>query len=613
MQWRPTLPNNQPPENINQGDTFDKYLSWPIQALIEGRYYARIVAQSRLEHLLNDATFIKHPQEHSSLFSDHSIVHVRDVARNILQVLDNANGVLFPPRDTGRLEFMKGYAIQLAFIHDICLYDLSFFGRKTHAFAVTQKIFSPELDDLFQAIWDENAGNVPGQLSKIPFLKGDPRIIYRELLALAVCHSKSAVPVRLLGSPHELQKAMLFWVTCDLHDLFDRLTKGHSTNSSPAINTPLAGSPIPVGLAAPASPERVDILKRYYNDFLNQGFAWLIDEQPLVQQFVQDVIDTLRALRCADALRQRGTTLKTSGNYEIFVDRKTGNAVFALRETGRDLILLEFPDPISAGEANLASCEFTQEGDLRASFHRGSFPDAETIKKAVINAVLVLTDIYKDVIESFQRFPPPPQDQKEYPKEAGQMQILLENVSDNPEFASLVQRHFQQCNPTVHNPIRVVPSLKDVSERERRFYMEARELEWDDQARQEALNWIAKFGHKTDTIDPHLAFQDVKLISIQAGTTLIEAGAQPGFVYIPISGSLQVIPLGGYPPILNQPWMPVGITAVIRGSVRNATVVAEEEVTLLMIPQEIYLNHWHKTYNLDEFIQWMGAERGKQN
>lgn len=603
--------NTQHLESINQGEAFDKYLSRPIQALIEERYYARIVAQSRLEHLLNDASFIKNPQEHSSLFADHSIVHVRDVARNILQVLDYANGVLFPARDPARLEFMKAYAVQLAFIHDICLYDLSTFGRKIHAYAVAQKVLSPEFDDLFQAIWDENAGNLPWQLSNMPSLKQDPRLVLHEMLALAVSHSKSAVPVQLLCNPQELQKAMLSWVSCDLNDLHDRLSDDHSLNNTPAVNDQLASSPIPVGLGASISPERAETLSRYYKDFLNEGFTWLIDEQPLVQQLIQDVTDTLRALRCADALRQRGTTLKTSGNYEIFVDRKTGNAVFALRQSGRDLVLVEFPGPIFAGEANLASCELTQDGDLRASFHRGSFPDAETIKKAVTNAVLVLTDIYEDSIESFKRFSHL-DEPKDYLKEADQMQILLENVNDNPEFAFLVQSHFQQCNPTIQNPIRVVPSLKDVSELERRFYMEAKELEWDDQAKLQALDSIAKSGHKTDSIDPRMAFQDVKQINIQAGTTLIEAGAQPGFVYIPISGSLRVIPLGGYPPIINQPWIPVGITAVIRGSVRNATVVAEEEVNLLMIPREIYLSHWHKTYNLDEFVQWMEKERGQQ-
>jgi CRP-like cAMP-binding protein len=102
-------------------------------------------------------------------------------------------------------------------------------------------------------------------------------------------------------------------------------------------------------------------------------------------------------------------------------------------------------------------------------------------------------------------------------------------------------------------------------------------------------------------------------VSVQAGCTLIDAGAPAGFVYIPLNGSLQVIPLGDYPAISIQPWMPLGITAVIRGSVRNATVIAEEDLDLLMIPQEIYLQYWHHTYNPEEFIEWMAAERARQN
>jgi hypothetical protein len=32
----------------------------------------------------------------------------------------------------------------------------------------------------------------------------------------------------------------------------------------------------------------------------------------------RDVVDTLRALRCVDALCQRGTVQKTSGGYQVF-------------------------------------------------------------------------------------------------------------------------------------------------------------------------------------------------------------------------------------------------------------------------------------------------------
>ena len=58
---------------------------------------------------------------------------------------------------------------------------------------------------------------------------------------------------------------------------------------------------------------------------------------------------------------------------------------------------------------------------------------------------------------------------------------------------------------------------------------------------------------------------------------------------------------GRLPPFPVYPWTPLGNTSVIRGAVRNATVVAEQAVQLLMIPAEIYLNHWHATYTREEF------------
>jgi hypothetical protein len=236
----------------------------------------------------------------------------------------------------------------------------------------------------------------------------------------------------------------------------------------------------------------------------------------------------------------------------------------------------------------------------------------ETDQRSPSNAAMVLNDIQRDVIDSFQRVPPPQGCRKDWRKDAHEMQILLENVADNPEFASLVQSRLQHSFPNIRNPVRVVPSLTDVSKRERHIYLDGQDLEWDDERKHKVLNQIAKSGHKTDPIDIRLAFQDVKLVRVQAGCTLIEAGDLPGFVYIPLTGCLEVIPLGGYPAFLIQTWMPLGITGVIRGSVRNATVVVEEDAELLIIPQDTYLRHWHHTYNLDEFIQWMEGVRASQ-
>ena len=591
---------------------YEKYLSGRIRSWIEQSFYAKIDAHAQLDELLDDASFVSQPLGHSSLFADHGVVHARDVARQTLRVLDNANGVLFPERDLPRLEFMKGYGVLLSFVHDIGLCDLSHFGRKMHAYTVAQIVLSPQFDKLLEVIWEENAGNVPRVLTDLTSLDEDPRLVLREMLALAICHSKSAIPVKFLCAPAELRTVMLRCATTDLQDMFRRIKEFPSMYKTLAENEKV---PCPLeseGLGAKICAERVEFLRRYYEDFSNDGFLWLINEQPAVRQLVNDVLDTLRALRCADALRQRGTTLKTSGNYEIFVDRKTGNAIFALRQKDRKLLLVDIPDPISAGEANLASCELARDGNLRVSFHRGSFQDAATIHKAVSNLVMVLADIQKDVIESFQRPPPPPGIQKDWEKDSSEMQILLENVGDNPEFAFLVCNQLQQSNPTAHNPVRVVSSLKDVSENKRDLYFQAQDLDWDDTAKRAALDRIAISGHKTSPIDPRAAFHDVKQIKIPAGYMLLEAGVYPGFVYIPLSGMLRVIPLGNYPSFTIQPWMPLGVTAVIRGAFRNATVITEEEVSLLMIPQEIYLKYWHHIYSLNEFIEWMEKARQRE-
>jgi hypothetical protein len=62
------------------------------------------------------------------------------------------------------------------------------------------------------------------------------------------------------------------------------------------------------------------------------------------------------------------------------------------------------------------------------------------------------------------------------------------------------------------------------------------------------------------------------------------------------------VPLGGYRPFAAPAWLPIGNTAVIRGAQRNAGVYATRALTLLMIPQAIYLGAWHRPYRRAELI-----------
>ncbi|HET7376361.1 MAG TPA: cyclic nucleotide-binding domain-containing protein, partial [Anaerolineae bacterium] len=187
-------------------------------------------------------------------------------------------------------------------------------------------------------------------------------------------------------------------------------------------------------------------------------------------------------------------------------------------------------------------------------------------------------------------------------KAASTIQIRLESADDNLDFADLVAAELIQLNPDLNGRIKTVPSLRHVSRLERARYLAATELDWSIEQRRELLKKVEASGHKTARIDPEIGFRHVRLSVLHAHETLLEAGAPDGFVYIPLTAGLSIIPLGGYQPFDVEAWMPVGVTGVIRGAARNASIIAKGEVQVLMIPREVFLKHWHFTYTFKELI-----------
>ncbi len=254
---------------------------------------------------------------------------------------------------------------------------------------------------------------------------------------------------------------------------------------------------------------------------------------------------SIRYGRCAAPMRcaSAGTMLKTSGNYEVFVDQRSSNAIYALRLDDEHLYLLEIPDRISAGEANMASSELDKQGNLRISFHRGMFSDQDTVLNAAYSAALVVNDIQTDVIESLQR--PAGASQTEL-KQPADIQILIESVDDNAAFADLLCQQLRRLSPIAANHARIVASLQASSALERTRYLQSADLDWELTDRREMLQKIGLYGHKTERIDPIQGFKEVRKIELQAGETLIESGSPSGFVYIPLGEGLRILPLGGY-------------------------------------------------------------------
>jgi hypothetical protein len=555
---------------VTSSDELNNYLCTDVRREIEQRYYARVNSGARLEQLIQNSEFLRDPAHHVALFPDHGAVHVRDVANQILRVLDVVHGVLVPSRSPERFHFMKAYGVLVAYVHDIGMFDFSPFGRAMHPEFAAQAVLDAQFDDLIAAIFAQDCGSLVQHLADLARRGAfqTPLVtVLREMLALSMCHSKSKVPVKLLNDPKKLRERMLHTVTTDLKVLYLEKQVDQAQVPTPNHQT-------------------------------GDAFRWLISENAAAHELTRDVLDTLRTLRAADSLRQRGTVLKTSGNYEIMIDRRSANAIWALRLGQDQLFLLDSDDPLAAGEANLASSALERDGSLRIAFHHGSFWEQGAISRAARNAARVINDIQEDVIESFNR--PEPRDCQLQSHDAP---ILLEGTDDNLEFTELVRQELLRLNPKLHNPVRCVPSLHNATTLEITRYLEANSLDWNADERQELVEKVAASGTKTEDIVLTQAFQDVRLIQLSAAQVLIEANSPAAFVYIPLGDGLKVIPLGGYDPFPVRPWMPVGNTGVIRGAVRNADVIAERPVELLMIPQGVYLKYWHHPYSAEELRQ----------
>jgi len=612
---------------MQQAEQLDRYLPAPIRVWLEHTYYARINAQAQLEVALTDPTFYCDPASHLALFNDHGIVHVRDVAQQVLRLLDYTHGGLIARRESERLDgFMKSYGALVAYLHDIGMIDSRPSGRAMHPEFASQAVFEPAFDHVVDVIWQSDCGGIASRLRGLAnagALAQDPRLVLRELLAMANCHSKSKVPVAILNDYGLLREHMQQTIAEDLQLLYRLLqvervrtafARAHQAQR-PAIaitelSYALGRAEAALAEADPAgelAAARRASLRRHYADFRRDAFQWLLAEDSGVRALAADVVDTLRVLRCGDALRQRGSLLKTSAGYEIFIDQTSADVLFALRRGAEQLLLTALPVPIAAGEANLASSTLDQDGNLRISFHRGAFTRPEVVQRAASYAASAVNDIQADVIDSFQ--PLAARDvngvQKALPTDT--LQIVLEEVEDNPAFAGLVREQLYMLSPQLTGRIHVVPRRQPGHSAAEPTYEDARyaaaaTLTWSRAEQRAAAARLARGGHTMAAVTLDSTFDQVRLLRLRAGETLLEAGTTARYVYIPLGEGLIGMPLGGYQPFASPAWLPVGNTGVIRGAQRNATIYATCDLTLLMIPQAIYLNTWHRPYQRTELV-----------
>ena len=562
----------------------DLYIPEDVRAILEQRFWHSVEETSTLESFSGDGTIVSSPETHPALFSDHGIVHARDVAARTLELADVADGRLLPARPVDRLEFVTALAVLLAYIHDAGMNDPTREGRRLHPIYAAQLPFSGAMDDVLARLW-ENAGPVVSRIGSVgpvaPFQAPDG-VVLRELASLSVGHSKSMVPATLFGDFPRLRRALLRAVFVELED----------HRRARAGLDPDGDLPSPLGSNA-----------RWYADPILDAFAWLDSPHPVHRALADDVVDAVRLVRVADALRQRGTTLRTAAGYEIFIDVATGKAVFSLRTSSGDrLFLLRVDSPLSAGEANIRNVLVTANGNLRVSFHRGRFNSPTAAKAAGDATARVVADIGADVLGAFAvRSPssdlPPPA------CEPGSMQVELERPADDSAFADAVAEAVARIDPLLRRRLFVVAGLESTSPAERARYLEGIAVEPESDEAGEILNALEAHGMRVAGIDRHSAFEDVRRVAVARGEVLVEAGSAPALVYIAVGCSLRIEQLGGYRDLDVPPWIPIGVTSVVRRAERNSTVVVVEPGDVLMIPGELFAREWFRPYEQSELAE----------
>jgi hypothetical protein len=156
----------------------------------------------------------------------------------------------------------------------------------------------------------------------------------------------------------------------------------------------------------------------------------------------------------------------------------------------------------------------------------------------------------------------------------------------------------------------VVADLENASAVERARYLEGIAIEAESDEAGAILDALESHGMRVVELDRHKAFEDVRRVSVGEGEVLVAAGSAPAFVYVPVGCKLRIEQLGGYQDIEVPPWIPIGVTGVVRRAERNSTVVAAEPGDALMIPGELFAREWFRPYETGEFANVLAEIAG---
>lgn len=541
-----------------------------LRARIEERYWRPVERASHAGRLVDDPEFLERPDRHPVFFSDHGVVHVRDVAAGVVTLVRTVSGVLLPGRSADRRHGLEQLAVLLVYLHDIGMVEPTSARRRVHPQWAAQLVFAPGFADLLAEIAE--LAPLRSRLDEVAMALGGwigPDLLAAEVLATTMGHSKSLVPAPLLDDRPALRALVSHAV---LTDLDDQSVRGRDADRPSAV----AG--------------------RYASE---RAFAWMVHPHPACRSLTDDVVDALRAVRAADALRQRGAVQRTSAGYEVFLDSETGRALFAVRADDAPVRYVGLASPISAGEAAIRATTVTAAGDLRVWFHAERL-DGQVAERTADHVAGVVIDVADDVLPSFARatsgegLAPRRRD--------GDMAIELVGHQGGLGFAELVAGAVRARRPDLGARLRVGGRVLPDPAPDPQESARVAEAEPVDAG---TAAWLldrlrAVPGVRGDLDEAEL--RAVRVATVRRGDDLVRPGFAATVAYVPMGPGLVVEPVGGYPAAPAPAWEVVGITGVMRAGGRNARVWADQEVAVLVVPAERFRTRWFRPLDAAELV-----------
>ena len=141
-------------------EELDHFLAPAIRTQLEERYWRPIERATQVERFLDDHEFFADPGRHPACFSDHGVVHVRDVARRVVRLADQVRGGLLPTRSDERHRLLQGSAVLTAYLHDIGMVAASPAGRRVHPQFAAHTALGHDFDDLADELWSRDAAGL---------------------------------------------------------------------------------------------------------------------------------------------------------------------------------------------------------------------------------------------------------------------------------------------------------------------------------------------------------------------------------------------------------------------------------------------------------------------